>query len=161
MLPSLTALSRTRLRAFRELSPPTLVDELEPNSSLVLTSTPSPTMPATEIELPELTTPAAALDHSPRRPSLLTFDSSKSFDSRPPSLAALPELARSYSAADSGFRTTSHDRRTLRRLSMGAEEDGDGERILAPVDKGVGAWSFVVFAWFLEYVPDLSQCLST
>ncbi|GAA5912354.1 hypothetical protein JCM6882_002569 [Rhodosporidiobolus microsporus] len=106
----------------------------------------------------ELTTPATAA-RSSRRGSFSsmgtadsTFKDLDKDDSRPASLAGLPELAKHQNQLESegGLRVQPDEaqRRRLRRLSMteGAEDGAE----LPPVDRGKGAWTFVAVGFVLE-----------
>ncbi|GAA5989766.1 hypothetical protein JCM11641_006027 [Rhodosporidiobolus odoratus] len=103
-------------------------------------------MPTAITESIELTTPAMAAS-----PSFNRRDSSSTLakDSRPTSIAALPDLSGQYALAETGLGVQEEQVRQRRLRRMSGSEPQEGLE-LPPVDKGVGAWSFVCFAFVLE-----------
>lgn len=98
--------------------------------------------------------PPSSLSRQSSYSSQTTFDKT----SRVPSLANLPALAAgvfsSPTAPGAGGRESPVEEPAvrLRRLSMGEEEDHEGEEGLEPVDGGRGAWMFVIAGFTLECV---------
>ncbi|GAA5827562.1 hypothetical protein JCM11251_001734 [Rhodosporidiobolus azoricus] len=107
----------------------------------------------------ELSTTATEGRSAPRRgsfSSMGTVDSKydEGKDSRPASLAGLPELAKHQEqlATQAGLNVGPDEaqRRRMRRMSMTEGEEDGAE--LPPIDGGKGAWTFVAVGFILECV---------